>query len=126
MDSFYEQHPYTITENYKNNVRTKDTKGKVHIGNKAHVKQYFQKLVKISCTEQGITKLTKMIWEMISSHYSSKNHMKPTIQMQMKPSQLNLMKLHLIYMLDSDQESNCNDDFSADTTDSISRSTKEL
>ena len=45
--------------------------------------------------------------------------MKPTIQMQMKPSQLNLMKLHLIYMLDSDQLSNCNDDFSADTTDSV-------
>ena len=59
MDSFYEQHPYTITENYKNNVRTKDTKGKVHIGNKAHVKQYFQKLVKISCTEQGIIKINQ-------------------------------------------------------------------
>ena len=43
MDSFYEQHPYTITENYNNSVRIKDTKGKVHIRNKAHVKQYFQK-----------------------------------------------------------------------------------
>ena len=31
MDSFYKQHPYTITENYKNSVRIKDTKGKVHI-----------------------------------------------------------------------------------------------
>ena len=31
MDSFYEKHPYTITENYNNSVRIKDTKGKVHI-----------------------------------------------------------------------------------------------
>ena len=43
MDSFYEQHLYTITENYKNSVRIKSTKGKVHIKNKANVKQYFQK-----------------------------------------------------------------------------------
>ena len=50
MDSFYEQHPYTITENYNNSVRIKDTKGKVHIRNKAHVKQYFQKPVNISST----------------------------------------------------------------------------
>ena len=54
IDSFYEQHPYTITENYKNSVRIKDTKGKVHIRNKAHVKQYFQKPVNISSTTQGI------------------------------------------------------------------------
>ena len=57
MDSFYEQHPYTITENYKNNVRTKDTKGKVHIRNKAHVKQYFQKPVNISSTTHGIIEI---------------------------------------------------------------------
>ena len=37
-----------------------------------------------------------MTWEIISSHYSFKNHMKPTIQMRMKPCQLNLMKLDLI------------------------------
>ena len=54
MDSFYEQHPYIITENYKNSVRIKDTKGKVHIRNKTHFKQYFQKLIKISSTTQYI------------------------------------------------------------------------
>ena len=57
MDSFYQQHPYTITENYKNSVRIKDTKGKVHIRNKAHVKQYFQKPVNISSTTQGIIEI---------------------------------------------------------------------
>ena len=57
MDSFYEQHPYTITENYKNSFRIKDTKGKVHIRNKAHVKQYFQKPVNISSTTQGIIEI---------------------------------------------------------------------
>ena len=37
MDSFYEKYSYTITKNYKNSVRIKDTKGKVHIRNKAHI-----------------------------------------------------------------------------------------
>ena len=34
MDSFYKQRPYPITENYKNSVRIKDTKGKVYIRHK--------------------------------------------------------------------------------------------
>ena len=38
MDSFYEQHPYIITENYKNSVRIKNTKGKMRIRNKARIK----------------------------------------------------------------------------------------
>ena len=43
MNSFYEQNPFTITDNYKNSVKVKDNNGKVHIRNKAHVKHYFQK-----------------------------------------------------------------------------------
>ena len=38
MNSFYEQHSYIITENYKNNVGIKNSKGKVRIRNKAHIK----------------------------------------------------------------------------------------
>ena len=43
MDTYYEQNPYTITDNFKNSVKVKDIKGKVHIRNKAHVKHYFEK-----------------------------------------------------------------------------------
>ena len=43
MDSFYEQNPFTITDNYNNSVKVKDNNGKVPIRNKAHVKHYFQK-----------------------------------------------------------------------------------
>ena len=43
MDSYYEQDPYSITDNFKNSVKVKDIKGKVHIRKKAHVKHYFEK-----------------------------------------------------------------------------------
>ena len=45
---------------------------------------------------RALFKAIIMTWEIISSHYSFKNHMKPTIQRRMKPCQLNLMKLDLI------------------------------
>ena len=43
MDSYYEQNPYTITDNFKNSVKVKDIKGKVHIRSKVHVQHYFEK-----------------------------------------------------------------------------------
>ena len=120
MDSFYEQHPYTITENYKNSVRIKDTKGKVHIRNKALVKQYFQKPANISSSTQRIIEInhndmgndfiTLFIEELYETNNTDADETKSTQSDETTP-----------YMPDSDQESNCNDDFSAGTTDSVNQ-----
>ena len=118
MDSFYEKHPCTITENYKNSVGIKDTKGKVHSRNKAHVKQYFQKPVNISSTTQGIIEINHndmgnaFITLFFEKSYETNNtdadETKSTQSGETTP-----------YMLDSDQESNCNGYFSTGTTDSV-------
>ena len=118
MDSFYEQHPYTITENYNNSVRIKDTKGKVHIRNKAHVKQYFQKPIYISSTTHGIIEINhNVIWEMISSYIHQRTIWNQ--QYRFRWNWVNSIWWNYTLMLDSDQESSCNDDFSAGTTDSV-------
>ena len=118
MDSFYEQHPYTITENYKNSLRIKDTKGMVHIRNKALVKQYFQKPANISSSTQRIIEInhndmgndfiTLFIEELYETNNKDADKTKSTKSDETTP-----------YMPDSDQESNCNEDFSAGTTDSV-------
>ena len=91
MGSFYEQHPYTITENCKNSVRIKDTKGQVDIRNKAHVKQYFQKLIKISCTTQYIIE---------SNYHDMENdfitlHVEEPYETNNTDADETMMKLHL-------------------------------
>ena len=119
MDSFYEEHYYTITENYKNNVRIKYSKGKVHIRNKEHAKQYFQKssnhnplvsvpppkdIIESNHNNMGNDFITLFVEEPYETNNTEADETMSTQSDETTP-----------YMLDSEQESDYNDDFSAGT-----------
>ena len=118
MDSFYEQHLYTNTESYKNSVIIKGTKGKVHIRNKTHVKQYFQKSKNhnhlVSAPPQGIIEsnhenmgnyfITLFVEELYESNNTDVDETMSTQSDETTP-----------YILDSEQDSDHSHDFLAGT-----------
>ena len=123
MDSFYEEHYYTITENYKNNVRIKYSKVKVHIRNKEHAKQYFQKssnhnplasvpppkdIIGSNHNNMGNDFITLFVEEPYETNNTEADETMSTQSDETTP-----------YMLDSEQESDYNGDFSAGTDSAV-------